>query len=182
MRPAARRDVVRHPQGAFAVGERRACQAAGFRRSSQRYRSRRDPQAESRVRLRDLAAARVRYGYRRLHALLRREGWPVNAKRAWRYRTGRPGATAPNEVWSMNFVSDQLFDGRPIRILAVIDAHTREALPVLPRANFRAFDVVAELTRLARDRGRPKARKVDNVPCREVAGRFGPQVSAASLR
>ncbi len=191
MRPAARRDVVRHLQGAYAVGERRACQAAGFHRSSQRYRSRRDPRAELRVRLRDLAAARVRYGYRRLHVLLRREGWPVNhkgtyrlyaeeglpirpktprRKRAWRYRVGRPSAAAPNEAWSMDFVSDQPFDGRPIRILAVMDARTREALSIVPRADFRAFDVVAELTRLARDRGRPKALKVDNGP--EFAGRM----------
>ena len=179
VKPAARRAVVRHLQGAYAVGERRACNATGFMRSSQRYRSRRDPQTELRVRLRDLAASRARYGYRRLHVLLRREGWPVNhkrtyrlyaeeglsirpklprRKRAWRYRVGRPGATAPNEVWSMDFVSDQLFDGRPIRILAVLDAHTREALSIAPRANFRAFDVAAELTRLARDRGRPKRR------------------------
>ena len=59
MKPAVRRDVVRHLQGAYAVGERRACHATGFRRSSQRYRPRRDPQTELRIRLRDMAAARV---------------------------------------------------------------------------------------------------------------------------
>jgi putative transposase len=186
VRPVVRREVVRHLQGAYGVGERRACSATGFRRSSQRYRSRRDPQVELRMRLRDLAASRVRYGYRRLHVLLRREGWPVNAKRvyrlyaeegltirskvprrkrAWRYRVGRPRAVAPNEVWSMDFVADALFDGRPIRILAVIDAHTREALSIAPRVNFRAFDVVAELDCLARQRGRPKTLKVDNWLC-----------------
>ncbi len=67
-----RRDVVRHRQDADAIGEQRACHAAGFHRSSQRYRSRRDPHNELRVRLRDLAASRVLYGYRRLHVLLRR--------------------------------------------------------------------------------------------------------------
>ena len=191
MKPAVRRDVVRHLQDAYAIGERRACSATGFRRSSQRYRSRRDPQVELRMRLRDLAAARVRYGYRRLHVLLRREGWPVNhkrtyrlycdeglsirpkvprRKRAWRYRVGRPRAMAPNDVWSMDFVSDALFDGRPIRILAVIDAHTREALSIAPRVSFRAFDVVQELDGLARQRGRPKTLKVDNGP--EFAGRL----------
>ena len=172
-----RRDVVRHLQGAYAVGERRACAATGFRRSSHRYRSRRDPQVELRMRLRDPAAARVRHGYRRLHVLPRREGWPVNHKRtyrlyaeeglsirakvprrerAWRYRVGRLGAAAPNEVWSMDFVSDQRFDGRPIRIPAVLDAYTREALSTLPRLSFRASDVVQELDRLASGRGRPK--------------------------
>jgi putative transposase len=84
VKPAVRRAVVRHLQGAYAVGERRACGATGFRRSSQRYRSRRDPQVE--LRLRDRAAARVRYGYRRLHVLLRREGWPVNHKRTYRLK------------------------------------------------------------------------------------------------
>ncbi len=81
----------------------------------------------------------------------------------------------------MDFVSDQLFDGRPVRILAVLDAHTREALSIAPRASFRAFDVVAELTRLARERGRSKTLKVDNVLCREAAERPGQQVSIASL-
>ncbi len=70
----------------------------------------------------------------------------------------------------MDFVADQLFDGRPIRILAVIDAHTREALSIAARGNFRAFDVVEELDRLAGERGRPKTVKVDNGP--EFAGRM----------
>jgi putative transposase len=82
--PARRRDVVSVLQDSYQVSERRACSAMGFHRSSQRYRSRQDPQVELRMRLRDLAAARVRYGYRRLHVLLRREGWPVNHKRTYR--------------------------------------------------------------------------------------------------
>jgi putative transposase len=182
---------VEHVERELGVSERKACAVLGQHRSTQRYRSRRDPQVELRMRLRDLAASWVRYGYRRLHVLLRREGWPVNAKRvyrlyaeegltirskvprrkrAWRYRVGRPSAVAPNEVWSMNFVADQLFDGRPIRILAVIDAHMREALSIAPRASFRTVDVVAELDRLAHQRGQPKTLKVDNGP--EFAGRM----------
>src|SRR5262249_39821908 len=90
-----------------------------------------------RIRIKDLAAVRVRYGYRRLHVLLRREGWAVNhkriyrlyneeglsiraklprRKRAWRYRAGRPQIIAPNDVWAMDFMSDALFDGRPFRL------------------------------------------------------------------
>ena len=190
--PAVRRDVVSVLQGAYQVSERRACQATGFHRSSQRYRSRRDPQTELRLRLRDLAASRVRYGYRRLHVLLRREGWPVNAKRiwrlyseeglsirprtprrrrAWRYRIGRKMTTAAaNDVWAMDFLSDALFDGRPFRLLGVIDCHTREALAIAPRASFRAFQVVELLDRLARQHGKPKTLKVDNGP--EFAGRM----------
>ena len=78
VRPALRREVVAVLRGSYRISERRACSVTGFHRSAQRYRSRRDPQVELRMRLRDLAAVRVRYGYRRLHVLLRREGWPVN--------------------------------------------------------------------------------------------------------
>lgn len=70
----------------------------------------------------------------------------------------------------MDFVADPLFDGRPIRILAVLDAHTREALSIVPRGSFRAFDVVQDLYHLARERGRPKTLKVDNGPA--FAGRM----------
>ena len=78
VRPAVRREVAGHLQVAYDISERRACQATGFGRSSQRYRKRADPQVALRMRLKELAAARVRYGYRRLHILLRREGWEVN--------------------------------------------------------------------------------------------------------
>lgn len=163
MRPAVRREVAGHLQVTYGISERRACQATGSGRSSQRYRTRSDPQVALRMRLKELAAARVRYGYRRLHVLLRREGWIVNhkrtyrlyrdeglsirpklpkRKRAWRYRQGRPAIGGPNEVWAMDFVSDGLFDGRPFRILTVVDCHTREALSLTPRATFRAFQVV----------------------------------------
>ena len=146
--PSRRRSVVEHLRAAYRVSERRACRATGFHRSSQRYRARRDPQVELRMRLKELAAARVRYGYRRLHVLLRREGWPVNAKRVHRlyreeglairpklptrsglrYRAGPAGGRRRQRCWAMDFMSDQLFDGRPFRILAVIDVpHARGA-------------------------------------------------------
>ena len=149
-----------HLRAAYGISERKACRATGFHRSSQRYRKRSDPQTELRLRLKDLAAARVRYGYRHLHVLLRREGWPVNhkrtyrlyreeglairaklpkRKRAWRYRQGRPEIGGPNEVWAMDFMTDQLFDGRPFRILTVVDCCTREALSIVPRVSFRAY-------------------------------------------
>jgi putative transposase len=146
---------------------------------------------ELRVRLKELAAARVRHGHCRLHVLLRREGWPVNAKRVHRlyreeglsirpktprrrhacwYRAGRAVPGAANEVWAMDFISDQLFDGRPFRILAVVDGHTREALAIVPRASFRAYRVVEVLDRLRAERGRPGSLRVDNGP--EFAGRM----------
>lgn len=191
VKPVRRREVVRHFQEAYAVSERRACRASGFGRASHRYKSRRDPQVALRVRLKELAETRVRYGYRRLHVLLQREGWQVNHKtvyrvysdeglsirtrspkrrRACRYRAGRAEAGGMNDVWAMDFMSDKLFDDRPFRILAILDCCTREALSTVPRTNFRAYQVIEELDRLARLRGKPSSIRVDNGP--EFAGRL----------
>jgi len=188
--PSCRRDVVAHLEAAYRVSERCACRATGFPRSSQRYRSRAAPQGELRLRLKELAAARVRYGYRRLHVLLRREGWSVNAKRIYRlykeeglvirvkmprrkrscrYRGERAGISEPNQTWAMDFMSDRLFDGRPLRILTIVDCHSRESLAIEPRARFRAFHVVEVLDALFRERGLPKTIRCDNGP--EFAGR-----------
>jgi putative transposase len=84
LKPAARRQLVSHAREAYRLSEKRACGLMGITRWSNRYRSRRDPQDELRLRMRELAASRVRYGYRRLTVLLRREGWRVNAKRIYR--------------------------------------------------------------------------------------------------
>ena len=143
----------------------------GFGRASHRYRSRRDPALELRMRLKDLAESRVRYGYRRLHVLLRREGWPVNHKRVYRlyseeglsirtrslkrrracrYRSARSEPSTMNDVWAMDFMSDKLFDNQPFRILTIVDCHTREALTTSARVNFRSYQVIEELDRIAR--------------------------------
>ena len=111
-------------RGSFQISERRACRVLQLQRSVYYYRHRRDPQTELRVRLRDLAAARVRYGYERLHTLLRREGWQINHKRTYRiykeeglnlrskrprrnktaaHRQQRPLLTGPHQCWSMDF-------------------------------------------------------------------------------
>jgi putative transposase len=117
-------------------------------RSSHRYESRRDPQEALRSRLKELAATYVRFGYRRLTVLMRREGWKVNAKRVYRIyaeeglavrtkqrkkiarrqRTPAPLAVRANQCWSMDFVSDKLADGRSFRILTVVDQFTRECI------------------------------------------------------
>lgn len=172
-----------HLRLACDVSERRACRATGFPRMTQRYRSRREPQVALRMRLKELAVARVRYGYRRLHVLLRREGWSVNHKRVYRlyreaglsirsrtprrrracrYRRGRPGAEAPNQVWAMDFMSDALFNGRAFRILTIVDCHSRESLAIVPRTNFRAHRVTEALDRLVKHRGAPGTIRCDN--------------------
>jgi len=182
--------VVAHLRLAYRVSERCACRACGFSRASQRYRSVADPQDELRLRLKELAASRVRYGYRRLHVLLRREGWRVNHKRVYRlyrldglvirqktprrkrssrYRGERLDISRPNQTWAMDFVSDTLFDGRPIRVLTMVDCHTRESLAIEPRASFPSYRVVETLDRIIHQRGLPKSIRCDNGP--EFAGR-----------
>lgn len=85
VKPDKRRQAAGFVVSCFGTSERRACRALGHSRSSQRYRSRARDQSPLRMRLRDLALSRPRYGYRRLHVLLRREGWRVNVKRVWRH-------------------------------------------------------------------------------------------------
>jgi putative transposase len=135
-----------------------------------------------RMRLRDLALARPRYGYRRLTILLRREGWHVNAKRVYRlYREEgltvrikrrkqftshnrvRPAAAAHvNDRWSMDFVSDSLSDGRKIRVLTVIDSFTRECLALKIARSLPSSAVTEELDVVIAKRGAPKTIQVDN--------------------
>jgi putative transposase len=124
----------------------------------------------------------VRYGYRRVHVLLRREGWAVNAKRIYRLykelglqlrnrvpkrrvkaklREDRCPATAANQTWAMDFVHDQLATGRKIRILTIVDTYTRFSPALEPRFSFKAEDVVAVLDRIGREYGLPKAIRVD---------------------
>jgi putative transposase len=90
--------------------------------------------------------------------------------RAWPYRPGRPEIAGTNRCWAMDFMSDALFDGRPFRLLTVVGCHTRKSLAIVPRTNFRAFQVVYVLDRLAKERGKPKTFRRDSGP--EFAGRM----------
>jgi putative transposase len=147
-----------------------------------RYQRTRDRQDVLRRRLRELAAVRVRFGYRRLTVLLRREGWRVNAKRVYRLycdegltvrtkprkklasrpRVPLPGPTRPNERWSMDFVSARLADGRWFRTLTVLDIYTREALALVADRSLTGVKVAAVLTAVVGRRGAPGAITVDN--------------------
>lgn len=172
-------------QAGYRVSERRACQVLQVSRSSHRYQSVRDERAALRIRLRDLAATRVRYGYRRLTVLLRREGWLVNHKLVYRLyveeglqmrrknpkrrkscaiRLERPVAQGTNECWSMDFMSEQLFQGRRFRILTLVDNFSRESLALQSASRFRGDDVVRILETVTAERGLPKTIRVDNGP------------------
>jgi len=169
----------------YKVSIRRACKVLQIVRSTYQYRSRKDEQAALRIRIRDLALARVSYGYLRIHVLLQREGWKVNRKRVYRLyreegltmrnkrprrhvtacrRMDRPVATEPNSGWSMDFMSDQLFDGRRLRILTLVDNFTRESLAIEVNDHIGAHKVVDVLMQIGKERKYPRTIRVDNGP------------------
>jgi putative transposase len=154
----------------------------GICRMKVRYRSTRPDDGLLRERMKALAHERRRFGYRRLHILLRREGYVVNHKRLFRLyreerlavrrRGGRKRAIgtrapiaiplAPNHRWSLDFVSDQLLDGRRFRILAVVDDCTRECLTLVADTSLSGTRVTRELDRLVTERGKPATIVSDN--------------------
>ncbi len=180
--PAARRAAVAAAQAAHGLSERRACGIIGADRSSHRYRRRRPDDTPARVRLRELAAERRRFGYRRLHLLLDREGLHMNHKKLRRLyreerlrvrrRGGRKRALglraplalpqAPNQRWSLDFVSDAMTDGRRFRVLAVLDDFTRENLCLVPDTSLSGARVARELDAIIARRGRPLLCVSDN--------------------
>ena len=180
--PAAKREAVAHLRCAFDMSERRACRTIGCVRMTVRYRSRRPDDAELRQRLRALAHERRRFNYRRLHVLLRREGFTVNHKRLFRLyreerlmvlrRGGRKRALGtrapmlvpqwPNDRWSLDFASDQFIDGHRMRILVVVDDCTRECLALVPDTSISGIRVARELDRLLVSHGKPKTIVSDN--------------------
>jgi putative transposase len=172
--PAARREAAAYLRRAFEMSERRACRVLGSDRTSVRYQGVRRDDEVLRERLKALAQERRRFGYRRLHVLLRREGHLVNRKRVQRlYReerltvrrrggrkraigTRRPMVTplAADQRWSLDFISDQLTDGRRFRILAVVDDCTRECLALVADTSLSGRRVARELDDIVRRRGR----------------------------
>jgi putative transposase len=154
-------------------------------RSVFRYQATRDGQVPLRMRIKEIAAVRVRYGYKRIHVLLRREGWEINHKRVYRiyceeglnlrskrprrhvsaaHRNKVPAAAGVNESWSMDFVTDSLFNGRRFRSLTVVDNYSRECLAIEVGQNIRGEDVTGTMDRLREVRGIPKSIKMDNGP------------------
>ncbi len=162
---------------------RRACATLKIDRALYVYKSKRGEQADLKHKIKEICQTRVRYGYRRVHVLLRREGWRVNSKRIYRLykelglqlrnktpkrrvkaklREDRTVAVRHNETWAMDFVHDQLATGRKIRILTVVDTFSRFSPAVDPRFSYRGEDVVLTLERICKAFGYPKAIRVDN--------------------
>jgi putative transposase len=185
VKPAVRRSAVRYLEAKWQLSERRACGLAVVCRATVRYQTRRSDDESVRLRLRELAALRKRFGYRRLGVLLRREGVMVNHKRVYRlYREeglslrrrkrkrltseGRgPGeaATRPDQVWSLDFVSDALAPGRRLKLLTVVDTYTRESLVVEVDTSISGERMTRVLDRVIAERqAQPEEIVMDNGP------------------
>jgi putative transposase len=175
--------MIRYMQTRYEVSESRACVVAMCSRALYRYESRRDPRTELRARIREIAHTRIRYGYRRVHVLLGREGWKANHKLVYRlyreeglglrrkrpkrhvsavHREVRSPATKPNEAWSMDFVADQLVQGTRFRALTVVDIFTKECLAIEVGQSLKGEHVVAVLKRISSERGSPGRIFCDN--------------------
>jgi putative transposase len=150
--------------------------------STYHYKSRRCGQADLEKRIKEIAETRMRYGYRRVHVVLQREGWAVNIKRTYRLysslglqlrnkspkrrvkaklREDRCPASEPNQTWAMDFVHDQLALGNKIRVLTVVDIFSKFSPVIDPRFSYRAEDVVMTLERVCGEIGYPKTIRVD---------------------
>jgi putative transposase len=185
LRPVHKRTLVDLLREDYRVSERRACRLIHISTSVYRYRATRDGQVPLRMRIKEIAAVRVRYGYQRIHVLLRREGWEINHKRVYRiyceeglnlrakrpkrrvsaaHRVGRQLAAGINESWSMDFVTDSLFNGRRFRSLTVVDNFSRECLAIRVGQKIRGEDVTMVMDALKATRGVPRFIYVDNGP------------------
>jgi putative transposase len=182
--PQARREAVTVLMTEQDFGVTCACGLLRISRSLYRYRSRRADCSGVRARIEELAAVKRRYGYRRIHVLLRREGWQINRKRTYRLyreaglavrrrkrkrigpfeRKPLPKPTAANRSWSMDFVSDGLSDGRRLRCLTIVDDCTRECLAIEVDTSITGTRVKAVLERLGDTRGLPRSITVDHGP------------------
>jgi len=183
--PQARREAVTAIRQKVNVSERRACRLVGLSRSVLHYEAQPDHENEAlKARLIELGHQRRRFGYRRLHALLAREGRHVNHKRvhrlyreaglAVRRRRRRHGVmvereqlalpSTPNEVWSLDFVMDALSNGRRLKCLTIVDDFTKEAVEIVVDHGISGRYVTRVLDRVARFRGYPKALRTDQGP------------------
>lgn len=182
MTPGLRREAVTWAIREKDYSQRRACQLIGMDPKTWRYASRRLDDKEARARLRELASERRRFGYRRLHILLDREGIAMNHKKLFRLyreeglsvrkRGGRKralGTRSPmmlpdgsNQRWSLDFVSDALNSGRRFRVLTVVDDYTRECLGLVADTSLSGERLGRELDRIAESRGFPMMIVSDN--------------------
>lgn len=182
--PAALRSAVEELRSTFAMKRRRACRVVGLAPATYYYRGRRPKHEGLREKLREFAAARPRWGYRRLHVLLKREGRSVNHKLVYRVyreeglavrrrkrkhltaaiRVALPPPVRPNQRWSMDYTADSLVNARQFRTLNVVDDFTRECLAIEVDFSLPAQRVTRVLDRLIELHGKPEVIVMDNGP------------------
>lgn len=180
--PDAKRKAVVHLVEFHQVSQRRACSALNVDRSTVRYQSCRADDDDLRDAIKRVSKERRRFGYRRIHVMVRREGFEVNHKKLRRIyreeklqvrrRGGRKRALGtrrpmvvpegPNQRWSLDFVSDAFTDGRRFRILAIVDDHTRENLALVADTSLSGLRVTRELNQVIAERGMPGTIVSDN--------------------
>lgn len=177
------KSVVDYVTACHGYSERKACSLTRQHRSTQRKPMVRDPRTAVRQRMHEIAQTRIRYGYRRVHIMLRREGWDIGRNLVYRLyreeglvlRTKRPRRRKmvvhreariqpkqPNEAWSLDFIHDELSNGQKFRALTVVDIFTREGLAIEVGHRLRGENVVEVLNKLVRLRGAPKYLFADN--------------------
>lgn len=182
--PAVRREAAQWLTQKFSISQRRACRVVSLGVSTCRYVSRCGDGGILRERIKSIAYERPRFGYRRVHVLLKREGFPVNHKRVYRIyklegltvrrrkrkriaiheRKPQTKSQRPNDRWSMDFMSDQLADGRCFRTLNIVDDFTRESLAIEVDVSMSGQRVARVLDQVVEERGKPKSIVVDNGP------------------
>lgn len=183
VKPSRRRPLVHYLCDQYRASERHACGVLRIGHGTYRYQSHQRAWTELRARIREIAQSRVRYGYRKILVLLRREGWqvgkhlvyrlykeeglalkkrPQKRRKAVRHREERFRPTAPDQAWSLDFVADQLQDGRRFRSLTIVDVFTRESMAIEVGQSLRGEDVVRTLNRLKYEGRTPKLLFCDN--------------------
>ena len=155
-----------------------------FNRATQHYIAKKNENILLKMRILDIASARVRYGYKRIHVLLLREGWKINHKVVYRIyrqeglnlrykrkrkrvsqaRLPKVDVTGINQCWAMDFMSDALFNGRRFRAFTMMDIYSRECLNIYAGSSITGDTVVDILDSISYHRGRPERIRVDNGP------------------
>lgn len=183
LRPTRKRAMTDWLMETYRVSARKACMAVALARSTYVYRARSGDDTLLRMRIREIARTHVRYGYKRIHTLLRREGLIVNHKKVYRvycedglhlcrrrprrrvaaaHRFAQPAVTRIDDCWSMDFVADALFNGQRFRSLTIVDNFSRESLAIVPAQAIKGEDVVRVLEDLKSSERLPTRIKVDN--------------------
>jgi putative transposase len=183
LKPSRKRELATDLMDRFGASMRKACAVIQLSRVVYLYQSTARDSSALVLRMKEITQTRVHYGYRRVHIMLKREGFRDNHKRVYRLyqeqglslRLKRPRrnkaaqlrqpkrlATHINQIWSMDFVADNLFDGRRLRMLTVVDCFTRESLDIHVDQSLKGEDVVNVLNRVVKERGKPMTIKTDN--------------------